>query len=101
MKLTPMELTPEEARLINALREIDRVNPIGVDGYTTDAFLTPDIHIAESAAREAKRRYLLFQEQRKTGGIIDLKEVQRPKATREDPRISAEEKEIYAKLLQS
>lgn len=86
MELITMELTKKEAQLITGLRKVDSANPIGVDGVTTDFFLNAMIAAAKGAVSEAERRYLLFQEQRKRGGIIDLREVQRFKLHSDDPR---------------
>lgn len=90
-----MELTPAEARLINGLREIDRKNPAGVDGFSENNYLEILQRMIDSAAVEAARRYQLFAKQAKGGNLIDLREAQRSKRPHEDTRARAEDKAEY------
>lgn len=96
-----MELTPEEARLIESLREIDRQNPAGIDGYTTAFYLAmvQDIITGAGAAAEAGRRYRLFLNQTK-GKVVDLREAQRSKERFEDLRAREEDKAEYERIYQ-
>lgn len=89
-----MELTPAESRLITTLREIDRVNPAGVDGFSGRSYLDMFQSLVDGAAAEAARRYQLFLTQSK-GNLIDLQEAQRLKRPHEDTRARAEERERY------
>ncbi len=90
-----MELTQAEARLISSLREIDRKNPAGIDGFSELAYLGIYQGMVEGAAAEAARRYQLFLKQPKGGSLIDLKEAQRSKAPFEDTRATADRKAEY------
>ena len=96
-----MELTPEETRLIEALREIDRQNPAGIDGYTSAFYLATaqDLITRTGAAAEAGRRYRLFLQQTK-GKIVDLREARRRKERFEDLRARAEDKAEYERIYQ-
>ena len=51
-----MELTPEEARLISTLREIDRGNPLGIDAFTEAGILPTLQKIAAGQAAEGARK---------------------------------------------
>lgn len=90
-----MELTQAEARLISSMREIDRQNPAGVDGFSELAYLDIFQRMIDGAAAEAARRYQLFLNQAKGGSLIDLKEAQRSKSPHEDTRARAEDKAKY------
>jgi len=81
-----MELTPEEARLISTLREIDRGNPLGIDAFTEAGILPTLQKIAAGQAAEGARRYQLFIEQSRGQAFIDLREAQREKFPANDPR---------------
>ena len=81
-----MKLTPEEEALIKTLREIDRRNPAGIDGYTEAAHLSMCMTIASGGAAEAGRRYKLFLKQRRRGQLVDLREARREKTAADDPR---------------
>ena len=96
-----MELTPAEASLIESLREIDRQNPAGIDGYTTASFLAKvqGIITGTGAAAEAGRRYRLFLQQTK-GKVVDLREAQRSKERFEDLRASEADKAEYERIYQ-
>ena len=89
-----MELTQAEARLISSMREIDRKNPAGIDGFSETAYLGIFQTMIEGAAAEAARRYQLFLKQSK-GSLIDLQEAQRSKRPHEDTRATAERKAEY------
>ena len=81
-----MELTPAEEKLIITLREIDRVNPLGIDAFTEAGILPALQRIADGQAAEAGRRYQLFMQQSKRQAFVDLREAQRSKTQAEDPR---------------
>lgn len=89
-----MELTQAEARLINALREIDRVNPLGIDGYTEAAYIDMLSAPLPEAAAEAGRRYRLFMGERRQAPE-DIAEARRPKSAFEDKRATAARKAEY------
>ena len=84
-----MKLTPEEETLIHTLREIDRQNPAGVDGFTESSHLAMCMTIANGGAAEARRRYRLFLRQTQGGQLVDLREAQRGKTAESDPRSAA------------
>lgn len=84
-----MEVTPAEAQLIFALREIDRRNPAGIDGFSEQKYLGFFQGIADGAAAEGERRYQLFIKQTQGGVLVDLREAQRTKGLHEDPRAPA------------
>lgn len=81
-----MELTPAEEKLIRTLREIDRVNPLGIDAFTAAGILPTLQMIAAGQAAEGARRYRLFMEQSKGQAFIDLREAQRQKFEATDTR---------------
>lgn len=84
-----MKLTPEEETLIHTLREIDRQNPAGVDGFTTASHFAMCMTIAKGGAAEARRRHRLFLRQTQGGHLVDLREAQRGKTAESDPRSAA------------
>lgn len=90
-----MELTQAEARLISSMREIDRKNPAGIDGFSELAYLGIFQDMIEGITAEAARRYQLFLKQPKGGSLIDLKEAQRSKRPFEDTRATADRKAEY------
>lgn len=90
-----MELTPEEEKLIQTLREIDRVNPLGIDGYTEGRYLALCLNTVLTAPEEAGRRYRLFIEESKRTPLVDLTEAQRFKARYEDTRARPESRAEY------
>lgn len=90
-----MNLTKEELKLINNLREIDRRNPLGIDGYTELSYIGMCQNILTGAAAEAERRYKLFLEESKHKAIVDLEDAKRQKEPFEDTRLTAEEKKKY------
>lgn len=79
-----MELTPAEEALIKTLREIDRKNPAGVDGFSEEEHIDMFMAIASSAVKEGERRYRLFLKESRRQPIIDLAEAQRPKTRAEE-----------------
>lgn len=74
-----MELTPAEERLINTLRQIDKNNPLGVDGYTGSYYISFMLHGLDGIPEEAGRRYQNFLQQSRSKAVIDLREARRPK----------------------
>ena len=74
-----MELTPAEERLINTLRQIDKNNPLGVDGYTGSYYISFMLHGLDGIPEEAGRRYQNFLQQSRGKAVIDLREARRPK----------------------
>ena len=90
-----MELTPEEERLIKALRKIDEVNPLGIDGYTASRNITLALDLATITADQAGRRYQRFIAESKRQPFIDITEAQRKKQRYEDMRADAECKAEY------
>ena len=81
-----MKLSPKEEELVNALRDIDKANPLGIDAFTEETHIAICLQIVRGAAQEAGRRYRLFLKQSKTGTLIDLREAQRSKTRADDPR---------------
>ena len=81
-----MKLTPAEEKLIITLREIDRLNPLGIDAFSEAGILPTLQRIADGQAEEAGRRYKLFIQQSKGKAFVDLREAQRSKTQAEDPR---------------
>ncbi len=96
-----MELTPAETRLISSLRELDKQNPVGVDGFTESRYLEVFQRIAEGAIAEAQRRFTLFQREAAQGGTIDLAEARRSKARFEDIRATEKERAEYEQTYQT
>ena len=90
-----MKLTREEETLINALREIDRQNPLGIDNYSESAYIGICMTIISRIPAEAGRRYRLFLKQCQDGQLIDLREAQRSKHQYEDLRGRPEDKAYY------
>lgn len=90
-----MELTPEEERLIKALRKIDEINPLGIDGYTEATYIDICLRAVSSATVEAERRYRLFLAESKRQPLIDITEAQRSKQRYEDLRADAADKAEY------
>ena len=90
-----MELTAKEEKLINTIREIDKVNPLGIDDYTSDFLLNMFLKMAEIYPPEAARRYELFLKQSKGKKFVDIREAQRPKQRFEDIRQGEEAKAEY------
>lgn len=90
-----MKLSAEEENLINRLREIDRLNPLGIDGYTESAYINIFMKILVTIPEEAGRRYKLFTEECKKQAFIDIKEAQRTKERYEDLRQTPAEKREY------
>ena len=90
-----MELTPAEERLINTLRQIDKNNPLGIDGYTEKAHIEICLKMIDGAAAEAGRRYRLFLVESEAQPLIDLTEAQRNKSRCEDTRADPESKLEY------
>ena len=80
-----MELSPAEEKLISTLREIDRRNPAGIDGFSEAKYLESLQRMLTGAPDEAGRRYELFIKQSK-GQLVDLREAQRSKSPGDDPR---------------
>ena len=78
-----MKLTPAEETLIKTLREIDRRNPAGIDGFTTASHLAMCQTIATGGAQEGGRLYQLFIKQARKTPIVNLWEIQRQKAAQE------------------
>lgn len=74
-----MELTPAEERLINTLRQIDKNNPLGVDGYTGSYYISFMLRGLDGIPEEAGRRYQNFLQQSRSKAVIDLREARRPK----------------------
>ena len=81
-----MELTPTEERLINTLRQIDKNNPLGVDGYTGSYYISFMLRGLDGIPEEAGRRYQLFLKQSQGKAFVDLREAQQPKYEYNDPR---------------
>ncbi len=90
-----MELTPEEERLIKALRKIDEVNPLGIDGYTAARVIEFSLDYATISADHAGRRYQRFIAESKRQPFIDISEAQRSKQRYEDTRADAADKAEY------
>ena len=90
-----MKLSAEEENLINRVREIDRRNPLGIDGYTENAYIDICLKLLISTPEEAGRRYKLFVEESKKQAFIDIKEAQREKARYEDLRQTPAQKREY------
>ena len=90
-----MELTPAEAKLINTLRQIDKENPLGIDGYTEEYHIELCLRMTGGAAAEAGRRYRLFLAESKAQPLIDLTEAQRSKSRWEDTRADPGSKAEY------
>lgn len=67
-----MELTDQETSLINAIREIDRVNPIGADGYSSSKLIPVFLNMANAWITSAKKAHALFLEESKNDRFIDL-----------------------------
>ena len=90
-----MELTVAEEKLINAIREIDIVNPLGIDGYTSERCINTLLRMVGAYPPEAKRRYELFREQSKGKRFVDIREAQREKRNYEDIRADEKFKADY------
>ena len=90
-----MELTPAEAKLITTLRQIDKENPLGIDGYTEERYIDICLLCVSRAPAEAGRRYRLFLAESKRQPLIDITEAQRSKSRYEDTRASAADKAEY------
>ena len=93
-----MMLTQKEEMLINALREIDQQNPLGIDGWTEDCHIEICLRAIGGAAAEAGRRYRLFLAESKAQPFIDIKEAQRRKERFEDLRARPEDKSEYERI---
>ena len=74
-----MKLTPAEERLITTLRQIDKNNPLGVDGFTGSYYTAFLLRGLEGIPEEAGRRYQNFLQQSLGAAVIDLREARRPK----------------------
>lgn len=67
-----MELTDQEQRLIEALRQLDKVNPSGADGYSSAGYLPHLIRIAEGLLPSAKEAHERFLKESARDHIVDL-----------------------------
>ena len=74
-----MELTQAEKRMINALRQIDKNNPLGIDGYTGEHYIDILLPVLDGIADIAREHYQQFLKQSRGKTLIDLREAQRPK----------------------
>ena len=90
-----MKLSAEEEKLINRLREIDRRNPLGIDGYTENTYIDICMKCLTKVPEEAGRRYNLFVAESRKQAFIDIKEAQRNKERYEDLRQTPAEKREY------
>ena len=73
-----MELTVEEAWLIQTLRKIDKINPAGAGGYTEARTLETLQRIADGMIEEAHHHYKQFLKQASKEQVIDLTAYRRP-----------------------
>lgn len=93
-----MELTPEEEKLLNAFREVDRQNPAGIDNFTTAFYIDHFTSVLSGLAAEAGRRYRLFLSECEHKPLVDLTEAQRSKKPFEDLRATPEDKAHYERI---
>lgn len=74
-----MELTDQEQRLIEALRQLDKVNPSGADGYSSAGFLPHLIRIADGLVPKAKAAHERFLKESAQDHIVDLEYYRAPR----------------------
>ena len=74
-----VELTEQEAQLIQAIRTIDKVNPIGADGYSAAEIVSTFLRITAGMVTRAEEAYKQFLKESAKDRIVDLEYYRAPR----------------------